>query len=106
MKPPFTMATFGGKRTAVLVTAAALLLAGATLARSRKSRRRVTNLSPIECKGDHGKWLLEGQNREGPGARNHPGRSSRNARGHRRLGAARSQDYHPDSPGWQGEGMV
>jgi hypothetical protein len=56
MKPPFTMTMFRDKRTVVLLTVAALLLSAPVLARSRKPRPTVTYVSPIECKGDHGKW--------------------------------------------------
>src|SRR6516162_3026337 len=56
MKLPCPMAPFSSKRTAVLVTAAALLLTASVLGRSRKPRPTVTYVSPIECKGDHGKW--------------------------------------------------
>jgi hypothetical protein len=40
----------------VLVATAALLLTASVLGRSRKPRPTVTYVSPIECKGDHGKW--------------------------------------------------
>jgi hypothetical protein len=62
MSMPFPIAPFRGKRVAVLVTAAALLLAASVLARSRRSRRprkprpTVTFVSPVECRGDHDKW--------------------------------------------------
>src|SRR5690348_13328708 len=56
MKAPSPLVPFRAKTVAVLVTAAALLLTAGLLGRSRKPRPTVTYESPVECKGDHGKW--------------------------------------------------